>query len=134
MFSDLIYKDISIERKKFTVLLHEDFTYENSKYIITVKKGFDYDLASIPKVFQSIISKVGVYDCAATIHDWLYAANALPRKESDEIFLQAMKESGVDYLERTTMYTAVRGFSQFAYKSTAEELEKYKALGTIQRK
>lgn len=134
MFTELIMEDISIERKKFCVLIQKEFIYENEDYIIKVFPGFDYDLASIPKFAQSIISKVGVYDCAATIHDWLYSANALERKECDKIFLQAMKESGVDYLERTTMYSAVRGFASFAYKCSEEERLKYSKLGQVIKK
>jgi hypothetical protein len=133
MFSDLIYKDYSISCKKFTVVLQEDFVYENEKYIITVNKGFDYDLASVPSIFQSIISKVGVYDCAATIHDWLYSSHALPRKESDKLFLQAMKEAGVSFMTRYSMYFAVSWFGYFAYKYTEDPI-KYQTLGSIKVK
>lgn len=134
MFSDLIMKDVSIARKKFTVILEKDFVYENDDIKIVVCKGFDYDLASIPQIFQNLISKVGLYDCAATIHDWLYAAQAIDRSEADKIFRNAMKESGVGFVERWTMYYAVHIFSYFIYKACAKDAKMYKQLGCIVRK
>lgn len=134
MFSELIIKDLSLERKKFAVQLMKDFVYESKEYKITVRAGFIYDMASIPLIFQNIISKVGPYDFAATVHDWLYSSQALEKGECDRIFREAMKESGVWFLQRWTMWAAVRLFSFFIYRACRKDAAMYKRIGMVEKK
>lgn len=84
---------------------------------VLVGKGWTTDLASIPRVFQSIFSKVGKHDRAAIIHDWLYMTGKLQhkgkevwisRKIADGIFLQALQYFGVKKKYAYPMYWAVR--------------------------
>lgn len=80
----------------------------------TVPTGFIYDLASIPRIFRSVIPQVGKHREAATLHDYLYNRKGklddfvFTRKEADKVFLEAMKLSGVRFTRRRVMYAAVR--------------------------
>lgn len=90
--------------------------FDPEKYItITAPRGFINDLASIPRLFQSLIPKVGRHRGAAVIHDWLYYKRGqyslrrkLTRKQCDQVFLDGMKTANVWWLRRWTMYQAVR--------------------------
>ena len=98
-----------------------------------MKKGFDFDGASIPKWLWSIIGSpfTGNYVRAALFHDGLYACCTLDRKLSDEIFLDLMKEDGVGYFKRYSMYLAVRAFGSRAYNSNQEDIPVYKEIVEI---
>lgn len=89
-----------------------EFSYhvglEESDDIITVPAGFETDLASIPPIAEMFIPKSGVYNQAAVLHDFLYSTMTRTRKESDKIFLEAMKVLGVPWFKRHLMYRAVR--------------------------
>ena len=75
----------------------------------TVPAGFSTDLASIPRLFQSIVPKVGKHIQPAIVHDWGYAGNTdLTKADTDLLFLEGMKASGVWWLRRRVMYLAVR--------------------------
>ena len=77
---------------------------------IRVRKGFTTDLASIPRIFQNIIPKIGKHIQPAITHDLCYE-NGVPnmtRKEADDLFLEGMKAVGVNWLRRNVMYLAVR--------------------------
>ena len=75
----------------------------------TVPAGFSTDLASIPRLFQSIVPKVGKHIQPAIVHDWGYAGNTdLTKEDTDLLFLEGMKASGVWWLRRRVMYWAVR--------------------------
>jgi hypothetical protein len=78
----------------------------------TVQEGFTTDLASIPRVFQSITPTVGHHIQPSIVHDWCYEANVpgLTRKDADLLFLDGMKDAGVYWLRRHVMYRAVRLF------------------------
>jgi hypothetical protein len=75
---------------------------------ITVPTGFITDLASIPRIFHSLIPVNGKHSPAAIIHDYLYAVQPMSRAEADAIFLEAMEAVGVNWLRRKAMYAAVR--------------------------
>ena len=105
--------------------LLEDVSWRN----ITVKKGFKFDGASIPKLFWNVIGSpfTGKYRVAALIHDGLYAAEAYERDICDIIFLEIMKEHGVSWLKRHTMYMAVRAGGWAVWKThTTQSVEKAK--------
>ena len=76
-----------------------------------VEAGFITDLASIPRVFRSIIPQVGRHIQPSIAHDWCYESKTnLTRAEADLLFLDGMKAVGVSWLRRRAMYTAVRAF------------------------
>jgi hypothetical protein len=102
----------------------EDFDYQYGSKIIRIPHGFVHDLASIPRPLNLFVRQSGRHREAAILHDWLYENKGLinsfkrfSRKESDEIFYQAMLESGVGNVKSYLMYKAVRIGGYFAWKS-----------------
>ena len=79
-----------------------------SKNIITVPEGFKTDFASVPRILWNILPPWGKYGKAAVLHDYLYYSGMFERKECDKIFLEAMKELGVGWIARKTIYSGVR--------------------------
>lgn len=75
---------------------------------IVVPVGFDHDLASVPRVFRSLVPVIGKWNKAAVIHDWCYEKRWRSREAADALFLAGLKASGVGWLTRNAMYAAVR--------------------------
>ena len=117
----MMLKIEKVNSKEYRLL--EDITVSSCGYEITVYKGFIFDGASIPKLFRGLIGSpfTGKYTVAALVHDALYASEALERQEADEIFLDLMKEYGVGYLKRYTMYWAVRAGGRFVWNKHKPE-------------
>ena len=77
--------------------------------LIRVPQGFTTDLASVPRIFQSIIPKLGHHIRPAIVHDYAYEGHTnLTRKEADAMFLDGMKTTKVSWLRRWAMWAAVR--------------------------
>ena len=76
---------------------------------IVVPKGFVTDLASIPRIFRSIIPQNGKHRAPAVVHDYLCRGHEkfMPRSLADKIFLEAMKLEEVSFLKRWAMYVFV---------------------------
>ena len=87
-----------------------DVSYQNEKLKVTAKSGLKTDGASIPRAFWGVIGSplTGKYVKSAILHDALYASEALPRKQCDELFREMLKAEGVSMWRRNTMYWAVR--------------------------
>ena len=95
-----------------------DFVYwTSSGKKITAPKGFVTDLASVPRIFRPIFTGHGKSRQAACIHDWLYHNFHHTRKEADQIFLEALKTSGMNWFGRRAMYRAVRLGGWMHYRS-----------------
>ena len=80
-----------------------------SGMVLTVPKGFESDGASVPKVFQNIVSRWGKHGSAAVLHDYLYKCGVFSKRECDVLFLDAMLISGVWKIRAYSMYYAVAG-------------------------
>lgn len=93
--------------------------YEIEGDIITIPPGFETDLASIPRIAQPFIPVNGLHRSAAIIHDYLFVVQIYDRERTDKIFLQAMKDSNVSWLERTIMYAAIRAFGAVPWERNA---------------
>ncbi len=87
------------------VVWHE-FTWRT----VHVPQGFPTDFASIPKLLQWLFSTYGHYLEATIIHDYLYAQGSQNRKLHDQIFLEAMRDYGVQEWKAKLFYYAVRLF------------------------
>lgn len=102
--------------------LYQDLVYYSERYqrSIVVPKGFVTDYASIPRLFQLFLSKLGRHREAAVVHDYLYSADTeyknITRKEADVIFSDAMQDKQVPGWKRATMYRAVRLFGGGAFR------------------
>lgn len=95
--------------------LDKDLIYQTpTDGLISVPRGFICDLASIPRIFQVLIPVNDKHRQAATLHDWLYYKKGIigqycyNRAQCDQMFLQAMAETGVSRWKRYSMFFAVR--------------------------
>ncbi|EGV2045572.1 DUF1353 domain-containing protein [Salmonella enterica] len=98
--------------------VHEPFTFylsDDNSDVIEVPAGFVTDLATIPRIFWSLMPPDGKYAKAAIIHDYLYDNALRTKREADLIFLDGMTVLGVPRWKRTIMYYAVRLFGQGMY-------------------
>lgn len=126
--SRVAYLDRSSELGKFTIELLEDLVYEGLGKKIVVPKGFMSDLATIPRVFQLFIPKVGPYNAAAIVHDWGYCVQFLTRKEVDCLFLDIMKNSKVGFFTRYSMYYFMRLLGSIAWYLSKKDVAKYRRI------
>ena len=78
-------KDWKLDRP-FTYRIHSRY----SKRLISVPRGFVSDFASIPKFIFWLLPWWAKFSKAPILHDFLYKEKYLTRKESDDIFLEAM--------------------------------------------
>jgi hypothetical protein len=87
----------------------EPLSYYGKKEV-HILPGLVTDGASIPRALWRLVGSpfAGRYLAPAIIHDGLYAAEALPRRECDALFLEAMQETLVSSWRARTMYWAVR--------------------------
>lgn len=86
----------------------EFYLSDDNSDVIEVPAGFVTDLATIPRIFWTILPPDGKYAKAAIIHDWMYDNALRTKKEADLIFLDGMTVLGVLKWKRTIMYWAVR--------------------------
>lgn len=121
--SPLVVEPIS---KNMWVLV-EPFEYHvghlGSDNVITVPAGFPTDFASSPQFAWSVIPPWGDYGKAAVIHDFLYVVQTRSRKESDNIFLEAMSVLKVNQCKKYIMYWYVRSLGWIAWKSRKKAVE-----------
>lgn len=103
--SDLLMRD---DGGVFT--LHEPLIYVSSRLrrVLMVPAGFVTDLASIPRGLWNLIPKIGKYDRAAVVHDFLYQFNTCSRADADFVLKEAMEVSGVSWWPRWPIYLGVR--------------------------
>ena len=87
---------------------------------VTVPKGFVTDLASIPRIFFSLLRPDGEYTYPAIIHDYLYWMQQGTRKDADQIFKLGMEALEIQPSIVSTIYQAVSRFGQSAWASNAE--------------
>ena len=98
-------------------ILLDDLVYETwDRKLITVQKGFDTDFATVPRPFRGLFPKAGAYKDAAVVHDYLYRYSTRSRKDADRRFSQAMKDLGISWWRRATMYRAVRAWGGGIWK------------------
>ena len=91
-------------------------------FIIIVPKGFVTDLASIPRLARFMFTGHGLSRKPAVIHDFLYSV-FYDRKQADKIFLDALKDVGMNWVGRRIMYRAVRLGGWLHYRSKDNHLE-----------
>jgi len=113
--SKLLVKDLM--NGKFELV--GDYVYQIEEYSIRVPKGFVTDYASIPRIFRPIVLPYGKHSGASVVHDYLYSKGCdldIERKKADKIFLEILKEEGVNPILARLMYIAVRIFGKIRYK------------------
>jgi hypothetical protein len=105
------------EKREWEVI--QDFTYEvgelGSGEAITVPCGFKTDLASIPRIFWSLLPPDGDYSQACVLHDWMCVQKGQVEKyynykKTSDIFLEAMEVLKVTKITRQILYRGVLWF------------------------
>lgn len=99
-------------------VLLEDFLHEGNSENFIVPQGFVTDLASVPRVFWSLLPPQGGYEAAAVLHDYLCIQLARARRlnqtapvsstDTDGLFRHIMRSWGVGPVTRWVMWTGVR--------------------------
>lgn len=86
---------------------------------VTAPAGMMTDFASIPRFVWSLWPPYHPhYGKAAVVHDWMFkmrgclSGRTFTRRETNLIFLEAMKSLGASYFKRSTIFNAVQLFSR----------------------
>jgi Protein of unknown function (DUF1353) len=82
---------------------------------VEVPAGFVTDLASIPRLFWSLLRPDGDYVYAAILHDYLYWEQTTSKSTADMVLKIGMMDLGVSDIVVTTIYQAVRLAGQSAW-------------------
>lgn len=108
--------------------LEEDYPYRDGTSIVTVPMGFLFDLASIPRIFWSLIAPFELSITAPLLHDFLYHYRGDPppgsitpprrysRADADRLFREVMEAEGVPGWRRTLAFLAVRAFGWLGWR------------------
>lgn len=94
---------------------------EKFEFHLKIYPGFKTDGGTIPKIFQNIISPLGVYLLAFLIHDALYAAECCTRAEADWILLELCEWLGAWWIRRNEIYAAVRAWGWLVWKKHSKK-------------
>ncbi len=92
----------------------DDFPEKELRGVVVVaKKGFKSDLASFPRIILGMLlglfRKLGKHRKSSVIHDKGYdEPGTWSKKIWDLIFLYAMRDDGVNWFKRKSMYYAVK--------------------------
>lgn len=89
-------------------VVYNRLVYDRGVEQIIVPRGFITDLASIPKLLRGLLDVNDSHRRAAVLHDFLYCLQGFTRKQSDDMFLEAMGAIGVPAWKRSMMYAGVR--------------------------
>lgn len=102
--------------------VHQEFHYWSDLLgrRIVIPKGFKTDGASVPKVFQNILSPTGPYFAAGIVHDLLYRWQKFSRRQSDDALLEGMWVLRCKPWQYGAIYLAVRGFGWNAWRKDKE--------------
>ena len=109
-------------------VVRKEFTYEvgslGSGDKIIVPAGFVTDFASVPRLFWSILPRIGKHASASIIHDYLYFSHERTKKEADDIFYEGMIVLGVGKWKASIMKDAVRIFGRGPYEKSKRRIIK----------
>lgn len=87
---------------------------------VRVPVGFVTDLASIPRVFFSLLRPDGEYTYPAIVHDYLYWTQTGTRESADQILKMGMEDFKVNKATIATIYNAVRAGGGSSWKNNAQ--------------
>lgn len=87
---------------------------------VVVPAGFVTDLASIPRVFWSLLPPDGAYTFPAIIHDYLYWTQIHPRETADYVLRYGMEDMKVSSAIVLAIYNAVRLGGEIAWADNAK--------------
>ena len=87
---------------------------------VVVPAGFVTDLASIPRVFWSLLPPDDAYTFPAIVHDYLYWTQRYPRETADNVLRFGMDDMKVSSAVALAIYSAVRVGGGSAWSGNAE--------------
>lgn len=100
---------------------------------ITVPEGFVTDLASIPRLFWSVMPRDGKYADAAIVHDYLYWYQTTSKATADTVLEHAMKDLEVSPLVVAAIYVGVRSkFGDIAWTNN-QALRRFGELRVLKK-
>lgn len=107
------------------LILRESLRYydKRSKQLFIIACGLVSDGASIPRFLWPILGHPFQHPMreAAILHDFLYYYNVVPRKIADQIFYDALVESGMNRYKAQIYYFGVRVGGRSAYKKHSKK-------------
>lgn len=112
--------ELQQDRKSWVLL--DSFQYlDDEAGLVTVPVGFLTDFASVPRL-PLTFALVGAYGhAAAALHDWMYASGKYSRKQSDKVFKNALRSSGIARWRAWIMWTGVRVGGSRRYAKNAHK-------------
>jgi hypothetical protein len=86
--------------------------------IVAIRPGFLSDGASIPRILWTAVGPRYAPRTfpAAVVHDALYAARLTDRATADRVFLEILREMGVNRVKRSAYHFAVRACGGFLWR------------------
>ena len=108
-------------------VLEAAYGYDDGPTRLTVPAGFTFDLASIPRLFWSLVAPFELSIAAPLLHDFLYRyageppppgtvpARRYARREADRLFREVMAAEGVAAWRRHAAWAAARAFGGRAW-------------------
>ena len=103
---------LSWRAKERRWMVEVPFTALWKTFRVKVPMGFRTDLASIPRLFRSLVPQVGRHIQPAIVHDILYihpwTRYGMTRAQADKMFLDGMETVQVGWARRWVMYGATR--------------------------
>lgn len=100
-----------IDGYKWRLIPNSRFYFIYNGKVIEPHYGFKSDLATIPRIFWSLLPPSGKYAPAAVIHDFMYHERH-SKDYADKAFREAMRALGVNPIKREIMYYAVKWFGK----------------------
>lgn len=98
--------------------LEGSLVYLSDKFgMLGVPKGRRTDFASVPRLPFAFVLLGDMGHSAAVVHDWLYDTGRLSRKDSDNLFYEALQVCGVARWKAAMMWFGVRVFGGRLYQS-----------------
>ncbi|WP_028856649.1 DUF1353 domain-containing protein [Psychrilyobacter atlanticus] len=89
-----------------------------------ILKGLKTDLGSIPKPLRIIFPRYGLETTGYVIHDYGYRVQPknTNRKFWDNVLLQILKDQGIKYYKRYSIYWGLRSFGWVAWNKNKKQL------------
>ena len=128
-----------IQHQRWQVVQPFRFTSKTG-LAVDIPAAFQTDLASIPAVAQSLVSKVGYWSQPAVVHDMLYRRHrdgvddSITRLQADDVLLEGCRIKAVDFgvpdSERRDwiIYGGVRAGGLDSWERPTERLERLAML------
>ena len=92
-----------------------DYTDETGE-VYPIPANVNTDFGTVPRGLRWFVPRIGKYNYACYLHDWLCEYKIVSRKKADELFREAMKVCGLKKIKRGIRYFGVRIYSILTFK------------------